>query len=92
MAEINQFKESMDSVGNFWQLIQKEPSAMRQLFLAKYRTVLTLAKVKCLFQVQWSDKATVREAEEDTIFCWEQFIRQCEGEIVLLNIQQAHLQ
>lgn len=77
----------LDSVGGFLNGYMKEnPKAFLTLFCDK-SSPLNVQRMKSLYVIKWSeDGSNQREAEETTIFCWEQFILQviwhpfaCEG-------------
>ena len=67
----------LDSVGGFLNgYVKENPKASLTLFCDK-SSPLNVQRMNSLYVIKWSEEGSnQREAEETTIFCWEQFILQ----------------
>ncbi|KAJ8046169.1 G2/M phase-specific E3 ubiquitin-protein ligase [Holothuria leucospilota] len=78
-AAIDQFIDGMNSVGDLWATASQNPNSFQQLFVAGKSKPLTHHTVRKLFTIRWADEnVLLKEKEEDTIYCWEQFLKKCE--------------
>ncbi|XP_071829809.1 uncharacterized protein [Apostichopus japonicus] len=73
-SEIDDFKRGLDSVGKLWSMIHEDPAPFRCL-LVMCDHPLTFSSVKKLFHIRWSENCAHRDKEEETIYCWEEFLR-----------------
>ena len=67
----------MDTVGQFLtKYLRRNPKAFLQVF-AYSSMALTLLQLKGLYHIRWSEEGSNdRVEEEDTIYCWEHFLKQ----------------
>lgn len=67
--------DGLDSVGGLLSgYVRASPKAFVPLFCDK-SPLLTIQTMKSLYVIKWSEEGSnQREAEESTIFCWEQFL------------------
>lgn len=74
------FLLGLDNVAGFWSLVKLDPLPLRGLFVDS-DNLLTFVSLKRLFKVRYSESEAVKDAEQDTIFCWEQFLQMCGGKV-----------
>ncbi|XP_071844842.1 uncharacterized protein [Apostichopus japonicus] len=80
-AAIDQLQEGLGSVGGLWDLCKAQSRPYKKLFVAGISSPLTYMGMKKLFTINWVDdvdRRVEKEEEEDTVYCWEQFLRQSE--------------
>lgn len=74
---IGLFLVGLDSVGGFLNgYVKENPKTFLTLFCDK-SSPLNVQRMNSLYVIKWSEDGSNQcEAEETTIFCWEQFILQ----------------
>lgn len=75
---IDLFLDGMDAVGQFLtKYVRRNPKAFLQVFTSSCPTTLTVMQLKGLYHIKWSEEGSNDHAEEeDTIYCWEHFLKQ----------------
>ena len=74
---IDLFLDGMDAVGEFLtKYVRRNPKAFLQVFTYSSAT-LTVQQLQGIYHIKWSEEGSNNHAEEeDTIYCWEQFLKQ----------------
>lgn len=76
---ILQFTDGMNAFGKLWDLVRKNWIAFLPLF-TNMQEPMSKAAFKALFSYNYSRRGSNhREAEEDTIYCWEMVLNMIEG-------------
>lgn len=77
--QINQFTQGIQDVTGLWNTIKTHPQQFEILFTA---TLLPISRtvMKDLTHIEWSEQGSNQKNKEDeTIYCWEIFLRDVEG-------------
>ena len=79
LAEITQFTDGMDEVFGLWKIMKANAKTCIALLCHK-PTPLSKYTFMALFETKWSEEGTnSRSEEQDTIYSWEIFIQDIEG-------------
>ncbi len=83
-----QFQQGLNDVGKLWDKVIMAPDAYRYLFINR-DAQLNVNDIRPLFKFHHSEQQQVLEKEEETVYCWEEFLRKAEGTKImkfLLNL------
>ena len=70
----------MNAMGGLWTRIESAYDAYNRLFVYNENDNLTASQLRALIHIEFLDKGSnARPAEEDTVYCWELFLTNCEG-------------
>lgn len=85
LSEINEFKRGLEAVGRLWTRIVKKPKTYEILFTR--REQYTAKQLKTITKWSFSDEGSNRRVEEEeTMFFFENFVKNCEGEFLFLYL------
>lgn len=81
-AEVTQFLNGLETVGSLYSIIITHPDLLKRLFVKTIGDSLSFSTFRDLYTIKFSDKGSNRRsAEEDTIFCFETFLMESDGEV-----------
>ncbi|XP_041844552.1 G2/M phase-specific E3 ubiquitin-protein ligase-like [Melanotaenia boesemani] len=84
---INQFTDGMNAFGKLWDLVRSNWIAFLPLF-TNMQEPLSKAAFKAIFTFSYSRRGSNhREAEEDTIYCWEMVLNMIEDKVTNLRFE-----
>ncbi|XP_038560059.1 G2/M phase-specific E3 ubiquitin-protein ligase-like [Micropterus salmoides] len=84
---ILQFTDGMNAFGKLWDLVRKNWIAFLPLF-TNMQEPMSKAAFKALFSYNYSRRGSNhREAEEDTIYCWEMVLNMIEDKVTDLKFE-----
>ena len=76
---INQFTDGVNAFGELWDIVKANWIAFLPLF-TNMQEPLSKEAFKAIFVYSFSSRGSNhREAEEDTIYCWEMVLNMIEG-------------
>ena len=80
-AEIAEFTNGINEAGRLWETIKKYPKKFEQLFTFN-PSQITCAELQELVQILWSEQGSNKlNAEDETIDCWEVFLKNVKGTV-----------
>ena len=80
-AASDQFTDGLNDVGGLWRIVVEESSLFSPLFVySAENNHLTVMDIKSLCKVNYTeDNQHTKHEEEDTVYAWEHFLRECDG-------------
>ncbi|KAK0147047.1 G2/M phase-specific E3 ubiquitin-protein ligase [Merluccius polli] len=85
---INQFTDGINTFGKLWDIVKENWIAFLPLF-TNMQEPLSKAAFKAIFSFNYSSRGSNRrEAEEDTIYCWEMVLNMIEDKVTELQFEE----